>query len=293
MLHLAPALVLAAGLAAAAPAGNARPFFVGDQPESSRSVNADEPFHETFTVVDADGDRIEVTAEGLPDGAKLRLRDPRPWRGEEPEEGPPPDTKAVAREVVVSWTPSRADRGSHPIALVASDGKATERIEIDLRVQAEWESFFLPGVQYMGYFPAASDRLGNFTGPAFELVIGSWVHQTEARGPSHGRVYVDLALLRSDRTGDARAFAYALGLDLSIERNPWRRWLIPIFGVEVGGLQKQDLGSFFMTTPFVGAHLFATRNLFVTVTGGYVFSGRDIDELGGWRVRAGVNAALW
>jgi hypothetical protein len=48
-----------------------------------------------------------------------------------------------------------------------------------------------------------------------------------------------------------------------------------------------------MTTPFAGAHLYAARNVYVTVTGGYVFPGRDVDELGGWRVRAGVNAVLW
>ena len=179
------------------------------------------------------------------------------------------------------------------LALVASDGKASERIELTLRVQEEWESWFLPGLQYVGYFPAASDRVGHFNGAAFELVIGSWVHQTEARGPSHGRVYLDLALLQPDRSGAERAYAYALGLDLSIERNPWRRWLIPIFGLEVGGFHQRELGSFFMTTPFVGAHLYSSRNVFVTVTGGYVFPGRDIDQLGGWRVRAGVNAVLW
>jgi hypothetical protein len=285
------ALLLLLSATAARAAENSRPFFQGEEPESSRTAKVESLFTATFQVVDPDGDRIEVTAEGLPAGAKLRLRDPRPWH--EGEEGPARETKAVARELVLSWTPTREQRGTHALTLVASDGRAIERIELTLRVQEEWESWFLPGVQYVGYFPAAGSRAGHFNGAAFELVIGSWVHQTEARGPSHGRVYLDLALLQPDRSGAERAFAYALGLDLSIERNPWRRWLIPIFGIEVGGFHQRELGSFFTTTPFVGAHLYAARNVFVTVSGGYVFPGRDIDQLGGWRVRAGVNAVLW
>jgi hypothetical protein len=272
-------------------AENGQPFFFNENPVSVRKANVDELFQETFRAVDLDGDRIEVTAEGLPAGAKLYVRDARPWTDEERPMAK--ETRARYREVVLTWTPARAQRGNHEIALVVGDGKASERIDLTLKVEEEWESWFLPGLQYVGYFPAGSDRVGNFNGAAFELVIGSWVHQTDARGPSHGRVYVDLALLDSDRAGAERAFAYTLGLDLSIERNPWRRWLIPIFGVEVGGFHQRETGDFFTTTPFVGAHLFSTRNVFLTVTGGYVFSGRAIDELGGWRVRAGVNAASW
>jgi hypothetical protein len=270
---------------------NGQPFFAGEDPVAVRKSKVDELLQETFRAVDPDGDPITVSAEGLPAGAKLRVRDARPWSE---EDGPTAkETKARWREVVLTWTPTRPDRGHHPIALVVSDGKASERIERDLVVEEEWESFFLPGLQYVGYFPAAHARFGRFNGAAFELVVGSWVHATDARGPSHGRVYVDLALLDSDRAGADRAFAYTLGLDLSLERNPWRRWLIPVFGVEVGGFHQRETGSFFTATPFAGAHLFSTRNVFVTVTGGYVFSGRNIDELGGWRLRAGVNAVLW
>jgi hypothetical protein len=281
-------LLLLAGTASAAE--NARPFFRGEAPESSRTTQVEKLFSESFHVVDPDGDRIEVTAEALPAGAKLRVRDPVPWTGD--EERAAKETRAVVREVVLYWTPTRAQRGNHVVALVASDGQATERIEVVLKVEEEWESWFLPGVQYVGYFPAKSG-VGHFNGAAFELVVGSWVHQTEARGPSHGRVYVDLGLLASDRAGVATAFSYALGLDLSIERNPWRRFLIPIFGLEVGGFDQREVGSFFTTTPFVGAHLFSSRNVFVTATGGYVFPGRDVERFGGWRVRAGVNAVLW
>jgi len=292
MTAIALLLLLTADAATDAKAGNAAPFFYGEGSESTRSVETERPFSESFTVVDADGDRVEVTAEGLPAGAKLKVRDAGPWR-EGPEEGLPASSTAIARQITLTWTPGRAERGDHPIALVANDGKATERIEITLRVEEEWESFFLPGVQLVGYRPAAQDRLGSFVGPAFELVIGSWVHNTDERGPSHGRVYLDLAWLRSDRPEVGRAFAYALGVDLSVERSPWRRWLIPVFGLELGGFLQRETGNFLTTTPFAGAHLYAARNVFVTATAGWVFPGREIEDLSGWRVRLGVNAVLW
>jgi len=235
--------------------------------------------------------QFEVTSEGLPAGAKLRVRDPRPWSD---SEGPAAGaTRARFREAVLSWTPSREQRGTHTVVLTARDGKGSEQLEVALVVQEEWESWLVPGLQYVAYFPAEPGPLGSFRGAAFELVIGSWVHQTEARGPSHGRVYVDLAYLDPVVNGGAKAYAYALGLDLSIERNPWRRWLIPIFGVEIGGFHQRELGSFFTATPLLGAHLYSARNVYFTVTGGYVFPGRDMERLGGWRVRAGFDAALW
>lgn len=287
---LALALLLTAATAAAADENHA-PFFAGEGPVATRSVRVERRLQETFRVVDLDGDRVEVTAEGLPAGAALRVRDPRPWTG---EDGPPnQEAKGRSREVSLTWTPSLAQRGSHAVTLVASDGRAVERLQLELKVEEEWESFFLPGVQYSAYVPAAGAQTGAFHGAAFELVLGSWIHQTDARGPSHGRITLDLALLDPARAGAAKAFAYALGLDLSVERNPWRKWLIPVFGLEVGGFHQRELGSFFFTSPFVGAHLWASRNAFVTVTGGYVFPGRDVEKLGGWRVRAGVDAVLW
>lgn len=288
MKSLALLGLLVSGTAAAE---NGRPYFADEDPVSIRKASVETPFQETFRAVDPDGDRIEVTAEGLPAGATLRVRDPRPWTD---DEGPgAKETRARYSEVVLTWTPARGQRGDHPVALLVSDGTASERIQITVKVEEEWESWFLPGLQYVGYFPVASDRFGSFHGAGFELVIASWVHQTDVRGPSHGRVYLDLALLDSDRAEVERAYGYALGLDLSLERNPRRRWLIPIFGIEVGGFHQAQTGSFFQATPLAGAHLFSSRNVFVTATVGYVFSGRDIDELGGWRVRAGANVVLW
>jgi hypothetical protein len=113
-------LLAAAGVAAAAE--NVAPYFQGEDPESSHSTNVGELFSRTFQVVDADGDEIKVTAEGLPDGAKLHVQNAHAFW--EADEGPPKETRARSRAVVLTWRPTRAQRGDHLLALVASDGKS-------------------------------------------------------------------------------------------------------------------------------------------------------------------------
>jgi len=36
-----------------------------------------------------------------------------------------------------------------------------------------------------------------------------------------------------------------------------------------------------------------TRNVFVNLTGGYVFPTERLDDLAGWRFKAGVDFSLW
>lgn len=283
MIGIATALLLALG-ADAEPASP--PSFRGQIPGRVRSAYVGETFSEAIQVAGREGDRVELTAEGLPAGAILRVEVP-PARRDGGDAG-----HASLREATLIWTPTRAQRGLHRVTLVASEGRARETLEVEIAVEERWESWFLPGVQYVAYFPAGPGE-GAFHGPSFELVIGSWVHDTRDRGPSHGRVYLDLALLDATQAGMSTGVSYALGVDLSLERNPRRRFLVPVFGIEVGGLQQKQLGGVFQTVPFVGAHLWSDRNLFVTATAGYVFPGRDVERLRGWRVRAGVDVALW
>jgi hypothetical protein len=156
------------------------------------------------------------------------------------------------------------------VALVASGPGGRARLELPVVVEERWESWFLPGVQYVAYTLPDAAGVGVLQGLAFELVLVGWVHDTADRGPSHGRIYLDFALLASTKAGQADAVSYALGLELSLERNPARSFLVPVFGVEIGGLQQERLGGVYQTVPFVGAHLWSGRSCFETATAGYV-----------------------
>src|SRR6185312_14385186 len=122
----------------------------------------------------------------------------------------------------------------------------------------------------------------------------SWVHRNENHGPSHVRIYVDLDLLAPvNSTLRGNLYSYTLGCDLSIERNPKRRFLIPYYGVEAGGLYQAQYGQVLQVVPFAGVHLWESRNIWVNASAGYLLPGRELDALGGFRGKLGMDFSLW
>jgi hypothetical protein len=190
----------------------------------------------------------------------------------------------------IIWTPKRAQHGFQSVVIVASDGALKTEMDHQVEVRDDWEGFFMPGASYSLYVPRGADE-GVFHGPAFELLIGGWIHRNENRGPSHGRVYASVGLLQS--TVDVDAVSAAIGFDLSIERNPTRSYLIPFFGLEAGGLFRQGAPSIAQFTPSLGVHLITGRNLFLNISGGYLFPTARIDDLLGYTARASLNVSLW
>ena len=100
-------------------------------------------------------------------------------------------------------------------------------------------------------------------------------------------------VLGSTESAQAVFFAWTTGFQLSLERNPNRRWLIPIFGLEMGGLIQEKVGHRFTATPLIGAHVFADRNMSLSILGGYAMVPSGIDRYGGWRALAGGSLTFW
>jgi hypothetical protein len=224
-----------------------------------------------FQGLDPDGDELSYEAIELPRGATL---DPRTGR--------------------FQWTPSDRQTGVHRVAVRVSDGElASEVATGTIEVVEEWESKLLPGVYLGGYFPADRETYGVYRGVVMELVMLAWIRRNENRGPSHGRVYVRGQILDSSEDEVPVTFVYGLGFDLSIERNPRRRWLLPFFGLDVGGLVQDGLGHRLQTTPHAGVHLFASRNVFVRTEVGYLIVPGELETLRGWHATLGGNVTLW
>ena len=157
----------------------------------------------------------------------------------------------------------------------------------------EWDSYFLPGVEYHTYFPTAKDTFGYYSGISIEYCIYSWIYQNEEPGPSHGRIYAKVNVLNSSKKNVGGILSYTMGLDLSLERNPKRKFMIPCFGLEVGGLNQKDIGNMFQITPTFGVHLYSARNLFINLIGGYVYPVKHFEELRGYIAQVGFNFSLW
>lgn len=156
-----------------------------------------------------------------------------------------------------------------------------------------YNTAFMPGLAYTFYRPKVADSLGNFHGVTVEYLFYGSVHQNDDAGPSHVRFYGKLNILQSDKENINAFFMYGLGLDMSIERNPKRTYLIPYFGLEAGGMTAKKYGTTLQFTPTLGVHLLSRKNIFINLHGGYMYPIRNFDTLQGWTGQIGVNFSLW
>lgn len=233
---------------------------------------------------DPDGDPIRYTVTKLPPGAAVR------WQRqvEQRRDG----TEVRVHHPRIEWEPGDGDAGVHEVRVTASDGTTTIEKVVYVTVAEEWETFLMPGLAYSAYQPADA-TLGTLHGPSAELLIAGWIHRNENRGPSHVRIYANIGLLTSTESDVEKAVQGALGFDLSIERNPRRSFLIPYFGLEGGILSQDSVGAPGYVYPFLGAHLWSSRNLFVNASGGYVFPMRHVEQARGYAGRLSVSFSLW
>jgi len=156
-----------------------------------------------------------------------------------------------------------------------------------------FDRFFMPGLGYTYYQPKGVDSIGRFSGVSIEYLIYAGSKQNDESGPSHVRFYAKLNILNSDKEDISSMFMYTMGLDLSLEKNPKREFLIPYFGLEFGGLSQKQLGGSLQFAPTLGVHILAKKNLFIGTRAGYVCSLSDFETLQGWFGQATVNFVLW
>ena len=175
-------------------------------------------------------------------------------------------------------------------------GEEVARITQKAYNTSKWTGSYLMGANYNVYFPnGANPDQDRLQGIDINYVLFTWDYKNERRGPSLGRVYAQSSLLKGENR-DELTVKYGLGIDLSFERNPHRNFLIPIFGLEAGGLyaphKKTTLHSY-QVTPRAGLVLFHNEIIFLSVAGGYVIPFPNLEELRGWDVKAGLHFTLW
>ncbi len=239
-------------------------------PAQERTVTAGQTLSWSMSAQDPDGDPVTYRAEALPPGASF-----------DPHTGQ------------LSFTPEDAQAGTYRVRFEASDGQKSSFTTLTVQVIEEWTSYLLPGVRYAAFVPVDSASLGILHGVSLELAPITWVHRNQNRGPSHGRVYLTADLLSSTLPDAGLTLVYGAGFSLSIERNPQRRWLIPMYGAELGGIIQPQVGNKFQLTPYAGLHLWSSRNVFVNLNAGYLIAPAELERLRGWKASLGIDLTLW
>jgi hypothetical protein len=209
--------------------------------------------------------------------------------------GLPASAQATSVEdgVDVLWTPGDGDAGLHDLAMRVTDGPTTAERKVRIVVEHVHHAFFAPGAITTIYVPNDTGNLGVFIGGGVEIVIYAFTQKGHPWFPSHGRFYFDLEFLGSTQTKVDGMINGMLGFDISLERNPQRRFLLPVVGAEVGVAFQKQTGDFGWGMPLAGLYLWSSPQLRIAMRGGYLLPTTSAQDTRGVRIGASADVAWW
>jgi hypothetical protein len=158
----------------------------------------------------------------------------------------------------------------------------------------EWDDYFMPGIGYKVYTPKNDTKLGVYQGIVTEFVIYARAKgkTSSSSGPARVKTYGNLSIMGSDSDSAKDIFSTNLGLNLSFEAHTDRKFFIPYFGLELGGLFQRDFSSM-QFTPVAGIQLVSTKFMIWNVQAGYNYTVRYFDEYSGLQYSSTLNILLW
>ncbi len=157
----------------------------------------------------------------------------------------------------------------------------------------EWMSYVSPGAGYSVYVPLAYDSMGIFSGVSTQFIWLSLNNNDNDRAPSCFQLYTRLSIMNSSKDAIGGLISYTTGGVFSFERSVKRAFVIPYFGIELGGLNQRGAGGGFQIAPVVGFQLFSSPFVMLHVQAGYNYTTRDFDKLSGLQANAGLNFFFW
>jgi hypothetical protein len=141
------------------------------------------------------------------------------------------------------------------------------------------------------YAPRGID--GTFYGGGLEAVLLAWSDNSNAFGPSQGRLRIDVAYLTNSAMDTGGMAMYRGGAQVAFERNASRAWAIPYFAADIGGMWSDATGRRWFLDGGVGLYLVHLRSAIVDLEVTGVLPFREPGKLGGVTSRLGLSFALW
>lgn len=156
-----------------------------------------------------------------------------------------------------------------------------------------WDDWFMPGAGFKSYIPKNSD-FGVYSGFTTEFVIYARAKNVCSKysGPARTKFYSSLSIMTSSNSESKDIFFSNVGVNLSFEGNLDRKFLIPYFGMEIGGLYQRDFNSFHFT-PLTGIQLISTKRVIWSTQVGYQYTTKLFDEYSGFTMGSTLNLLLW
>jgi hypothetical protein len=226
----------------------------------------------------------------------------------EVRKGPREGHVVVARgSATYVWSPIETDIGEHELVVDVSDGELRTTVHRTIVVMPEWEARDYRRWFLLGGGPSAFLSQGEgeaFLGGTLDITLVALredgrsgyacAHGTQRDEchASHHRFYGQFEVLDSMRSGAASLFTYGAGYSASLEWKPGRRYLIPHYGIDAGGLVRSRVGHRVQVHPYLGLHLWASDSLWLDATLGYRVTPAELQELSGptLALRAILNA---
>lgn len=150
-----------------------------------------------------------------------------------------------------------------------------------------WSAVLVPTVIGAIYAPQDGPT---FFGGGVEAIWLAWSDNSDAFGPSQGRVRSDVRYLRGD---DTALVMSRTGAQVAFERNASRAYGIPYFATDVGFLWSEATGRRWYVDAGVGIYLVHKRSFIVDAEVTGILPFKDPDVLGGVTSRIAVSFALW
>lgn len=159
-----------------------------------------------------------------------------------------------------------------------------------------WDDYFMPGLGYKVFTPK-DESLGLYQGIVTEFVIFARAKSNETdsyhySGPTRIRNYVNFSVLESDKKGSNDIYTANLGVNMSFEGAQPRKYFIPYFGLELGGMYQKSYSSFHIN-PLAGVQLVSTQKVVWSVQGGYQYTTKSFDQMSGMTLSSSLNVLLW
>jgi hypothetical protein len=258
-----------------AASGHTLLFTAISEPVPNVGIHASSDSQSDLIAHDDDGDELSVVVRKQPPGGRI---------------------DAVEASVSFRWSPTERDVGEHELIVEVSDGELRTTVEYELVVFPEWSRRDYHGWFLLGGGPSAflsHDDGEVFVGGAVDVTFVAIREDAEsgyrcAHGTrhndchaSHHRFYAEFEVLDSTRDGERSLFTYGAGYSATFEWNPGRRTFIPHYGIEVGGLVRNEFGHRAQTRPYLGLHLFANDDIWLNAMLGYRVVPAELYELSG------------